>query len=229
MRSGSDPGCRRDQLDRVRGEHHGEVALRAGGVHRHGGIGPRGTTDQAGDHPDPVDEDRRGIVRQDGIGIDHHLDVPGVEHVLAESEADKAVEVERHRTHGHGEVAALILTDGIEGGHQSGVGHQGLGRLVLGRFGVPLVPHGLVERSVGLACGQGVLEAAAHDDGAGADMREHISHRPLGRVRGLADRSGLEPVHDPAQPGRRGVQGGEFFTHGGPFGSKVENPTLGVR
>jgi hypothetical protein len=83
------------------------------------------------------------------------------------------------------------------------VGRESVGSLGGGRFRVPLVPHGRREVVVRLRSRQPGVEPRAHDDGAGAEVREDVGNGPLGGVRRRDDLVIAERLDDAAQV-RRG-------------------------
>ena len=71
---------------------------------------------------------------------DGDFDVPGVEGVLVEAEADEAVEVHVDGPPGERESGALWAAEGFEGVEEGGVGGQAVRPLSGERLGVPVVP-----------------------------------------------------------------------------------------
>ena len=137
-------------------------------------------------------------VGQRGPGVEGHRNVPGVEGMLVEPQAEEGQEIQLHRSHGE---AHAVLVFGREGGQpllQQVVGQQRVRRLGVGVLGVPFVPDRL---RVHVA-----VEAQPHDGGArsrdatGRRPRSTRSDRPAG---GPVAGSAARPGRPAAAPRRR--------------------------
>ena len=97
----------------------------------------------------------------------------------------------------------------LEAGEEFGVSGEGV--VALGSWGlrVPGVPDTGREVVRHVTTGDGVVESALHDDGAGADVGEHVGDAPLGRVTGAGQVGVAHPQREFAQPGDGGAQGVE--------------------
>ena len=125
----------------VRRELDLEPPVRFSGANgdRCGGSGG-GLSGAAGDQLEAVDE-----VGCDGIGdrggtFEGAVDVPGVEPVLVEPEADETLEVDADRAHREGEPVTFGIAQPVERGKELGVGGVPVVDLCPWSLGVPLVP-----------------------------------------------------------------------------------------
>ena len=83
-----------------------------------------------------------------------------------------------------------------------------------GRLGVPDVPNGLRRTTRrGFAPSDGVIEPTLEDDGARAEVGQHVSDGPLRREGLLFEFARVETLDDPAQPPDGCLQYGDSVRH----------------
>ena len=146
------------------------------------------------DQPEPVDHDSDGVGREVGRRVEHDVDVPGMECVLAEPRPSEIGEAHGEGSHDERRPFAVGRVYVLEGLEQRLVCHQGVVGLKARRLRVPLVPHrGRV--AVGCFCiRQDVGQAVPHDHRTRAEVRQGVGDRPLATVRGTDQLVVVDPA-----------------------------------
>ena len=178
------PGARprRARTPSARQAHH-EIPHRVGSCgRRRCASGAVGRPREAGDQREVVDDHRGGVVGQDGPGSEHDLDVPGVERVLVEPQADELVEAEASAAPWGRSSAARSASPTASSASSRPRRPPGRRWPSPGATWRSTRPTPTAEVLRRLVAGPASSQPPAHDDGTRAEVRQHVGDRPLPAV-----------------------------------------------